>query len=1518
MQPPYSSYLLSRIWLLIGLCLGVIRLSAQSFSCGDVFTDPRDGQTYPTIAINGHCWFAKNLNVGTMIAGTTPQSDNGLREKYCYQNNDANCLIYGGLYQWDEMMNFAVSPGSQGHCPINWHVATENEWNDLITFYGGNAFAGNPIKPGGVSGFNGIFGGGFFNQTTYRYAGFAGMYWNSTQRSASRGWALGINTTNPDVSRHPADKGFALSVRCVEGLSVECQPHPTTANAGPDQMDICTMPTVLQGNTPVDGVGLWYIISGNGGIIADPTNPTSDFSGMNEGTYVLVWSISTVCGVSSDTVTIDFGELPDIADAGPDQPDLCITTTSIIGNTPAFGTGIWTIEVGGGTGAITDPTSPATTFSGLEGQTYVLRWTITAGCGSTWDEVTIGLAEIPTQADAGDDQLDLCDPFTTLNGNIPDINETGHWDVISGPAGWSFSDPSAWNSLFNGLNPFTYELTWTIQPIGSPCTSTDTVVIDFGAILPVANAGADSSDACSPILLYANDPAPYTGTWSVISGVNGIIADVHDPQSSFTGDGGETYILRWTIIACGQTLTDEITITFLENALAVAGADSLNACSPLDLYANTPPSGTGVWSIVSGTGGNIADPLLPTSSFSGQLGEVYVLRWTVTACDVMQDDVTIGIAPLPVANAGPDSAHACPSLALYANDPYPGIGTWTILSGNGGNISNIHDPHSGFSGIPDSTYLLQWYVLSCGLDSVDTVSITVGPLINAFAGLDQIDLCDTITQLQAANPTIGSGIWTLVSNSTGIIWDPTLYNSMYSGLTGSTDTLVWTLTDPCRTTRDTVIISFAPPPGPVDGGPDQIDVCSPVEMEARLPVEGVGWWTIIASMSPPGGSITNPSDTNALVSGAYGSTYYLSWNVANNCDTISDTVMVKFLDPPGPVNAGPDQSDICSPTTLNATQPTNGTGIWSIITGMSSPGGNIQLPTNRNSPFTGIAGGIYYIRWRVSNICTSISDTVRIEFRSITTANAGPDQLDICVSPTTLQGNTPAAGETGTWTVVMGIGGAISEPNNPNSTFTGTQGVLYRLRWRIFNGCVFSQDFVDIRFALPVGIVDAGQDSSTCTPVQLWALTPVSGTGTWTILSGNGGSISNINDPHSSFNGVEGETYVLDWTVNGPCDTASDQVTIIATGDPSLANAGPDQSGICSPAQLAGNTPAVGTGQWNIISGGLRPFSNPHDPNALFYGDLGETYLLEWVIFTNCATKRDTVEIAFYPSPTGPDAGPDQNVPSTSTVLQGNTITSGMGEWWVVSPTTGPGAGTGFILDPFNPLTPFSGMVGITYVLAWNSYNVCDTLTDLVTIYFTACQSTTSVSYGGKNYPAVSIGQQCWLGENLNIGTMINGSLDPSNPFIIEKYCYDNLLTNCAEYGSLYQWDEAMQGSLTPGAKGICPTGWHIPTTAEWSFLAATLLGADTAGALMKEAGLTHWAAPNTAACNTSGFTGLPAGMRLVDGLFYQISTDGYFWSSDQASLINAWERRLFYNAADLFEENYLKTYGFSVRCLKD
>ncbi|MBK7631803.1 MAG: hypothetical protein IPJ23_14075 [Ignavibacteriales bacterium] len=96
------------------------------------------------------------------------------------------------------------------------------------------------------------------------------------------------------------------------------------------------------------------------------------------------------------------------------------------------------------------------------------------------------------------------------------------------------------------------------------------------------------------------------------------------------------------------------------------------------------------------------------------------------------------------------------------------------------------------------------------------------------------------------------------------------------------------------------------------------------------------------------------------------------------------------------------------------------------------------------------------------------------------------------------------------------------------------------------------------------------------------------------------------------------------------------------------------------------------------------------------------------------------------------------------------------------------------------------------------------------------------VSYGGKDYNTVLIGNQCWLKENLNVGTMINstgsGFLQTNNG-IIEKYCYDNNPANCEIYGGLYEWPEAMQYSTTPGSQEICPLGWHIPTLADFQTL---------------------------------------------------------------------------------------------------
>ena len=183
-------------------------------------------------------------------------------------------------------------------------------------------------------------------------------------------------------------------------------------------------------------------------------------------------------------------------------------------------------------------------------------------------------------------------------------------------------------------------------------------------------------------------------------------------------------------------------------------------------------------------------------------------------------------------------------------------------------------------------------------------------------------------------------------------------------------------------------------------------------------------------------------------------------------------------------------------------------------------------------------------------------------------------------------------------------------------------------------------------------------------------------------------------------------------------------------------------------------------------------------------------------------------------------------------------------------------------------------------------------------------------------YPTVQIGTQCWMAKNLNIGTMVNGSQEQTNNSptpVIEKYCHENNEANCAVYGGLYQWDEMMQYSTAPGKQGICPTGWHLPTNAEWTTLTTYLGGEMVAGGKMKESGTSHWAAGNPGATNSSGFTGLPGGSRETNGEFSILGWDGNFWSSSQNSAATlaclSSVIGIFYNE---------KAAGLSVRCIRD
>lgn len=203
-------------------------------------------------------------------------------------------------------------------------------------------------------------------------------------------------------------------------------------------------------------------------------------------------------------------------------------------------------------------------------------------------------------------------------------------------------------------------------------------------------------------------------------------------------------------------------------------------------------------------------------------------------------------------------------------------------------------------------------------------------------------------------------------------------------------------------------------------------------------------------------------------------------------------------------------------------------------------------------------------------------------------------------------------------------------------------------------------------------------------------------------------------------------------------------------------------------------------------------------------------------------------------------------------------------------------------------------------------------------------------SRDGKTYKTVKIGDQWWMAENLNIGTQINsdrgGYLQTDNN-ITEKYCYDNLESNCDTYGGLYEWPEMMQYTSSDTGtigttQGICPSGWHIPTEAEWKELMEYLRGGGVlAGSKMKETGTAHWNPPNEDATNESGFTALPGGLRhFWAGTFSLMGDVGKFWSSTKLSDSpdDSHELQLENDDCIAILDGSPNFNGLSVRCVKD
>ena len=203
---------------------------AKAGNCG-TFIDERDCREYRWTQIGTQKWMAENLNYGTRIDGAKNMTDNSLVEKYCYNNQDSMCNVYGGLYQWHEAMGLndscmtksckdQVQPENQGICPDGWLLSSNNSWKILFTH------SSDQLKSSirwnqkyfGTDNFGfSAFGAGERDESVnlFVFVDQVGAWWTSTGNIQGAGNASIADTASTGTIRPFISKAFGSSIRCT-------------------------------------------------------------------------------------------------------------------------------------------------------------------------------------------------------------------------------------------------------------------------------------------------------------------------------------------------------------------------------------------------------------------------------------------------------------------------------------------------------------------------------------------------------------------------------------------------------------------------------------------------------------------------------------------------------------------------------------------------------------------------------------------------------------------------------------------------------------------------------------------------------------------------------------------------------------------------------------------------------------------------------------------------------------------------------------------------------------------------------------------------------------------------------------------------------------------------------------------------------------------------------------------------------------------------------------------------------
>ncbi|MCT4587964.1 MAG: PKD domain-containing protein [Carboxylicivirga sp.] len=915
-----------------------------------------------------------------------------------------------------------------------------------------------------------------------------------------RGLSQGVNTLKYRIS---LDKCYSEAYVTITNNT------PTTPDAGEDKV-ICTDSLKLKPNTPTYGIGEWTVENG----YADPDALDENWAKrLSPGENKLIWTINNNNCKLSDEIIIINNE-PDEANAGQDVVEgLCVDHTFLDAGPVLSGRGVGHWELVAGSGAITDAANPKSEVTGLGTGVNRFRWVVdNNGCIST-DEVNISNNFI--ESIAGNDQV-ICADTAVLKANSAHPG-SGTWGVLAGSGSANFDDPTSPFTKVRGLQQGDNTLLWTINYGG--CSHTSSLVITNDSPSPAFAGDNQSLCVTNNTVLNANIPAKGTGEWSIRNG-SANFSSMTDANPNITDLAFGDNLFRWTVTHNACVSVSDVQVSY--NRVEAIAGEAQELCSDeTQLEGNTANPGVGTWTVVGGTSQAIFEDVNnPNSKVSNLAKGSNLIRWTINyrGCETFSE--------VNLTNNSPSTAYAgnlqelCEdNTVLDATAPVIGVGTWEVLMGSAA-IANANDPKSAVTGLSKGDNVFRWTVTNGICSSVDEIRVINNEPSIPYAGADE-EICYNTLKLKAEAPEFGTGLWT-IDDGAGNFDDPTNPTATISNLKPGENTLRWTITQgQCdlykliKVTNNAADLAHA--------GPDIEDCNDWSQLDANIPETGLGTgaWTLVSGK----GDFDNTTDAKTTIRNLGFGENILMWTITNGSCFTSDQVTI-FNKIPDQSAAGDDRTTCEDYIVLNANDPVDGTGTWSVVSGS----GTFEDASQHNTMVTDIGYGENIYMWTIAYGDCTTDDKVTVVSNK---ANPYAGEDDVTYEPDyAMQAQNPGQLQ-GQWTIVAG-GGTFDDAGFFNTTVRNLPVGKSTFRWTITtDGCeAYDEVTIEYKEVPEAGFkVDVEQG---CYPLEVkFTNYSVGGNNyTWDFGDGDSFTTNNVAGPEHTYEDAGVYTAVL--TIAGP------------------------------------------------------------------------------------------------------------------------------------------------------------------------------------------------------------------------------------------------------------------------------------------------------------------------------------------------------------------------------------------------